>query len=145
MKRSMFVSLAIVAGFACHTDLSAPSSAAGLTLTLAVARTELARGEPDTITMTLTNTNSYAVSLSGGACEPSPYIVDAGGATVVPAGGGWVCIDILRRLNLAAGERYARTFVWQTGPFDAGVYSAYATFTAHETRLATRPVSVRLN
>ncbi len=59
--------------------------------------------------------------------------------------GDWVCIAILRRLTLAAGERHTGTFVWLTSPFAPGLYSFYATFSAQERHLATQPVSVRLN
>ena len=145
MKPRMFASLAILAALACHNEPLAPSSAAGLTLALALTRAELQQGEPDTITMTLTNTNRYSVSLSGDACEPRPYITDARGVTVVPSGGDWVCIAVFQRRDLAAGERQTRTFVWLTRPFPPGVYSVYAVFSAREAHLATRPASVRLN
>jgi hypothetical protein len=85
------------------------------------------------------------MSLSGGVCEPRPYVGDARGVTVVPEGGDWICIALLRRLVLAAGERYTRTFVWLTSPFAPGEYSVHATFSAEEMSLATRPASVRLN
>lgn len=145
MNRRTFASLVIVATLACHDGPAAPSSAAGVTLALTMTHTELQRGQPDTITMTLTKANSHAVSLSGGACEPRLYIRDASGVTVVPPGGDWMCIALLRTLNLAAGERRIQTFVWLTRPFPPGVYSVYAAFSAQEMRLATRPASVRLN
>ncbi len=144
MKCRTFVSLVIVATLACH-EPAAPSSSAGVTLTLALTHAELQRGQPDTITMTLTNTNSYAVSLSTGACEPRPHVSDASGVTVVPPGGDWVCIAVLRKLNLAAGEPYTRTFVWLMSPLAPGAYSVYATCSAQEMHLATQPTSVRLN
>lgn len=145
MKPRTFALLAVVAALACHNEPLAPSSADGLTLTLALTRAELQRGEPDTITMTLTNTNRHSVSLSGGVCEPRPYISDARGVTVVPPGGDWVCIALLRRLDLAAGEQHIRTFVWLTSSFPPGVYSVYAAFSAEEVSLETRPAWVRLN
>lgn len=143
MRTRTFASLLVLAGLACQGDPS--SSVAGVTLDLAVTRTTLQRGELDTLTMTLTNTNAYPVSLSGGACEPSVYVVDGRGATVVPAGGGWVCIAVLRRLNLAPGERFTRSYLWQTDALEAGVYRAHSTFNSEELRLATEPISVRLN
>lgn len=143
MKRPAFAALLVVTGLACQGDPS--SSVAGVTLDLAVARTTLQRGELDTLTMTVTNTNAFPVSLSGGACEPSVYIVDGLGTTVVPAGGGWVCIAMLRRLRLAPGEQYARSYVWQTDSLPTGVYRAHATFESQELRLATRPIAVKLN
>ena len=143
MTLRMFASLLVVVGLACQGDPS--SSVAGVTLDLAVTRTTLQRGGLDTLTMTLTNTNAYPVSLSGGACEPSVYVVDGRGATVVPAGGGWVCIMVIRALRLAPGEQYARSFVWQTDSLAAGVYWAHATFNSEELRLATKAVAVRLN
>ena len=145
MRPRTFASLAVVTALACHEGPTTPSAAGGLTLALALARTELQRGEPDTITMTLTNSNAYPVSLSGDVCEPRPYITDAHGVTVLPSGGDWFCIDVLIRLTLAAGERQTRTFAWLTSAFSSGTYSVYATFTAHEVRLATQPTSVRLN
>jgi len=94
--------------------------------------------------MTLTNTNRYSVSLGTGACEPSPLVKDARGVTVVPAGGGWICIAVLLRLVLAPGEHYQRTFVWETGPFAPGNYSVYATFSAGEVNLTTPAQVVQL-
>lgn len=143
MKRRTFAALLVLAGLACQGDPS--SSVAGVTLDLAVTRTTLQRGELDTLTMTVTNTNAYPVSLSGGACEPSVYVVDGRGTTVVPAGGGWVCIMVIRALRLAPGERYARSYVWQTDSLPAGVYRAHATFETEELRLATKPIAVQLN
>jgi hypothetical protein len=145
MRCRTFGSIVIVATLACHDGPAAPSSVAGVTLTLALTHTELQQGQPDTIAMTVTNANSHAVSLSGGACEPRVYIRDASGVTVVPPGGDWMCIALLRTLNLAAGERRTTTFVWLTRPFPPGVYSVYAAFSAQEMRLATRPTSVLLN
>jgi hypothetical protein len=71
--------------------------------------------------------------------------MDAHGVTVVPAGGGWMCIAVLRRLVLAPRERYTRTFVWETSPFAPGNYSVYATFAAVEVKLVTSPVLIRVN
>jgi hypothetical protein len=145
MKSQTFAPLIALAALACRSEPFAPSSAKGLTLTLALAHTELQRGAPDSIAMTLTNTNRHSVSLSGGACEPRPYVTDVRGATVVPGRGGWICIAVLRRLLLAPGERYTRTFVWETGAFAPGSYFVHSKFAAEEVSLATRPTSVRLN
>src|SRR5437879_12623183 len=94
MRPRTFASLAVVTALACHEGPTTPSAAGGLTLALALARTELQRGEPDTITMTLTNSNAYPVSLSGDVCEPRPYITDARRVTFVPSCGGWCCIAV---------------------------------------------------
>src|SRR5881409_3808561 len=106
MKPHMFAPLLILVVLACHNEPIAPSSAAGLTLALAPSHTELQRGQPDSLFMTLTNTNGHSVSLNGGVCEPRPYVTDAHGVIVVPAGGDWICIAVLRRLVLAPAERY---------------------------------------
>ena len=145
MKSQEFAPLIILAILACHDEPVAPSSAAGLTLALALAHTEVQRGQPDSVFMILTNTNPHSVALNGGVCEPRPYVSDAHGGIVVPAGGDWICIAIVRRLVLTAGQRYTQTFVWQTGSFAPGNYSVYATFTAEEVKLATPAASVRLN
>ncbi len=145
MKSPTFATLLTVAALACYGEPVAPNSARGLTLTLTLSGSDLQRGQPDTVLMTLTNANRHAVSLSGGVCEPRPYVSDARGVTVVPEGGDWICIALLRRLILAAGERYTRTFVWSTSAFAPGEYSVYATFSAEGVSLATRPASVRLN
>jgi intracellular proteinase inhibitor BsuPI len=145
MRPLTFASLIVVAALACQREPVSPRSAKGLTLTLALAQTELQRGEPDSVVMTLTNTNRHYVSLSGGACEPRAYVRDASGVTVVPQGGDWFCIAVLRSLVLAPGERYTHTFVWQTGPFTPGNYSVHATFAAEGVTLATPPASVRVN
>jgi hypothetical protein len=143
MTPRWFALLAVGVLFACHEPF-APSSDRGLTLSLTVAPTELQRGEADTITMTLTNTNRHAVSLSGDACQPRGYVTDPRGVTVIPPGGDWLCIALLQRRVLAAGERFSRAFVWGTDSFAPGVYTVHATFTAEEVELTTRPVSVRV-
>jgi len=146
MKHRLFTTLAIVGALgACHGEPLAPSAARGLTLSLALSRTELQRGEPDTLTMTLTNTNDHSVSLSGGVCEPRPYVADSRGVTVVPPGGDWYCILVLIKRQLAAGEHVSRTFVWDTTLFAPGVYSAHTAFAAEGVELATQPLTVRLN
>lgn len=134
----------ILAASACRNEVTAPDSANGLRLTVAVTHAELQRGQPDTVTTTLTNTNLHPVTLSMGACELLPYVTDATGATVFPAG-GWVCILSIRVLTLAPGERYTSTVVWETAGFAPGVYSARATFSMEGGRLVAAPVSVRLN
>ena len=145
MRTRTFASILILAANACRNEPTAPGSAKGLTLTAAVTQAELQRGQPDTVTMTLTNTNPHPVTLGVGACEPLPYVRDATGATVVPSGGYWVCVLSLRTLRLSPGERYAKTFVWETAAFTPGAYSVHATFSAEGVRLETPPVSVRVN
>jgi len=146
MNRRLFAELAIAGVLvACQGEPVAPSAAGGLTLSLALSRTVLQRGEPDTLTMTLTNTNDHPVSLSGGACEPRPYVADPHDVTVVPPGGDWFCIAVLVSRHLAAGEHVSRAFVWDTTPFAPGVYSAHAAFSAQGVELATQPMTVRLN
>ena len=144
MKSQGYASLVALGALACQSEPVAPSSAKGLTLSLAVAHKEIQRGAPDLVVMTLTNTNRYSVSLSTGACEPSPFVKDARGVTVVPAGCGWICIAVLLRLVLAPGEQYQRTFLWETGPLAPGNYSVYATFSAGEVNLTTPGEVVQL-
>ncbi len=139
-----YASLFALGALACQSEPVAPGSAKGLTLSVAVAHKEIERGAPDSVVMTLTNTNPYAVSLSTGACEPSPFVKDAQGVTVVPPGDGWICIAVLLRFVLAPGQQFQRTFVWETSPFAAGNYSIYATFSAEEVSLRTPAEVVQL-
>jgi hypothetical protein len=139
-----YSALIALGALACHSEPVAPRSGKGLTLSLAVAHQEIDRGAPDSLVMTLTNTNPYSVSLSTGTCEPSPFVKDARGVTVVPPSGGWICIAVLLRLVLAPGEQFRRTFVWDTSPFAVGSYSVYATFSAADVNLTTPPAAVQL-
>jgi len=108
MGLQTFTLLTIVVTLACHNEPVTPGSAAGLTVTVPLSRTELQPGQPDTVTITLTNTNDYSVSLNESGCPLLPYITNAHGVTVVPTAGDWACIAVLRRLDLAAGERQTR-------------------------------------
>ena len=144
IKFLSYPSLFALGVLACQSEPVAPSSAKGLTLSLALAHKEIERGAPDSVAMTLTNTNPYSVSLSTGACEPSPFVNDARGVTVVPPGGGWICIAVLLKLLLAPGQQFQRTFVWETSPFAPGNYSVYATFSADEVSLTTPAEVVQL-
>jgi hypothetical protein len=147
MHRRALASLAIVAALACRNDPAAPGAAAagGLTLALALTRTELPHGEPDTITVTLTNASSHPVVLNGGVCEPHPYVTNERRVMVTPSGIDWVCRLVLVRFELAPLERRTRTYVWQTGSLAPGVYSVFATFTAEQVTLTTPPTAVRVN
>jgi hypothetical protein len=146
MHRPAFASLAIVAALACHNDPAAPGAAAGgLTLALALTRTELPHGEPDTITMTLTNTTHFPVTLTGDACQPRPYVTNERRVAVSPSGIDWVCMAVLVRYELAPLERRISTSVWQTGALAPGVYSVSATFKTDQVSLTTPPAAVRVN
>jgi len=145
MKRRFFAPLALLAALACRNQPLAPSSAAGLTLALTLTRTSLQRGESDTITITLTNTNPDTVFLGVGGCPLVFFVTDARGATVVPAGGNWFCIDILTRLTLSPGEREAVPFIWDTRSSLPGIYSVYGTFSAETVHLQTPQAAVQLN
>src|SRR5437016_14603040 len=103
MKSQGYASLVALGALACQSEPVAPSSAKGLTLSLAVAHKEIQRGARDSVVMTLTNTNRYSVSLSTGACEPSPFVKDARSVTVVPVGGAWMRIADFCRLVFAPG------------------------------------------
>jgi hypothetical protein len=105
----------------------------------------LQRGESDTITVTLTNTSSDTLSLGVGGCPLVVFVKDARGATVVPAGGDWFCIEILKRLTLASGEHETAPFIWDTQSLVPGVYSVYGTFSAETIHLQTPQTAVQLN
>ena len=137
--------LVAIAVLACRDEPSGLSETRGVTLNLTLSSTNLTRGQQDTITMTVTNTNPRRVTLTGGACEPRPYVTDSHGDVVVPPGGAWPCILLLRRLQLVPGERFVRSFIWNTDSQVAGVYSVSAAFRSEEVELATPQQLVRLN
>src|SRR6266576_3007666 len=109
---------------------------------LTLSSNQLNGGQSDTLAMTLTNTTSRSVSLSTGACDPRPIIVDTHNHVVV---GAEPCILILLRLQLAPGEQHRRLFVWRTDSLSPGVYYVRATFRSEEVKLATPSETVRLN
>lgn len=80
-----------------------------------------------------------------GGCPLLFYVADAYGATVVPSGGGWVCIEIIARTTIPAGGRLSRTFEFDTAPLAPGIYSVYATFTAEGLELATPHTTIALS
>ncbi len=155
MRPQVFAPLTALTLFTCHEQPLAPSSAAGLTLTLSVTRSAIRGGEPDTITVALANTTNQIVSLHfASGCQLLPYITNDRGSLVLPPGGAWVCTANLSQLDLAAGDRRTSTFVW-TGstefasempllPLPTGTYSIYATLSAQEVHLAAKPVPVQL-
>jgi len=53
MGLQTFTLLTIVVTLACHNEPVTPGSAAGLTVTVPLSRTELQPGQPDTVTITL--------------------------------------------------------------------------------------------
>src|SRR6266566_2024386 len=99
MNPRLFAALAVGGLLACHSEPTGPSSRGGLRLSLALSAPQLQRGELDTIAVTIKNTNRYSVSLSVGGCPLLFYVTDARGATVVPSGGGWVCVLIARQMT----------------------------------------------
>ncbi len=148
MRPYTFVAVAVLGPVACSHQPMAPrdpSSAEGLTLSLAVTHSQPQRGESDSITVTLTNTNPDTVSLIVGGCPLLFYVTDAGGMTVVPAGGDWVCIAVIGRLQLAPGGHESRTFVWTTTSLPPGAYSVYGTFAADGLHLAPATTAVQLH
>jgi hypothetical protein len=126
------------------TDAVAPSSDGGLTLSLAVSAAAVPRGTPDTLVLTLTNTSYRLVSLTAGGCPLLFYVTDAGGETVVPSGGHWVCVAIITRIVLAPGAHETRRFIWATDAHEPGSYRVFGTFAAGDVRLATPGESVRI-
>ena len=145
MTRFLLSTLVIVAALGCRAEPLAPPSARGLTLGLTLTRTSLQMGQADTITLTLTNTSPHTVSLAAGGCPLLFYVKDAAGATVVPAGGDWFCIAILKRLVLPPGQPEAASFTWDTRSFSTGIYSVYGTFSAEGIHLQTPTAPVQLN
>jgi len=144
MNSRLFAALAVGGLLACHGEPTGLSSRGGIRLSLALSAPQLQRGELDTIAVTITNTNRYSVSLSVGGCPLLFYVTDARGATVVPSGGGWVCVLIVRQMTLAPGADQTQTFVWDTHPFDTGPYAVYGTFAAEGIQLATPRAAVQL-
>ncbi len=159
MKRFLIGIAALAVSASCDSGplgpRSASDTAAGLTLSLAVSRSQLRAGDLDSITISLVNNNDHAVSLSfGSGCQILPYVTDARGTTVLPGGGGWTCTMAISKLDLAAGERHTGVLVWSGSsafasempmrPLPSGVYSVFAVLSAGEVRLATSPVNVLL-
>jgi hypothetical protein len=144
MRFRLVTCFVAVAALACHDEPSAVTEVRGVRLDLALSSANPSRGQQDTITMTVTNTGPRLVTLTGGVCEPRPYITDSRGGVVVPPGGAWPCVLSLRRLQLVPGEHFVRAFVWNTGQQVAGVYGVSAAFTSEEVTLATPEQLVRL-
>ena len=144
MRSSWFASLVILATVGC-SESAEPASSVGVTLTLTVSSATLPRGQPDTVTMTVTNTGSWRVTLTGGACEPQAQVINSSGEVIVPPGGEYPCVRVLRRLELALGQRYIQSFVWNTDTLPSGTYRVSATFASEQVQLATVPIVVQLN
>jgi len=138
---------------ACERQPLAPNAAMGLALSMSATSQSIQGGQLDTLTILLSNASDSAVTLSfGSGCQVLPYIADAHGATVLPAGGGWFCTANITRLTLAPNERRASTLLW-TGstefasemplrPLPAGRYSIWVTLTAQQVQLQSTPLSV---
>lgn len=144
MNSRLFAGLVLVSLAACQ-DSTALHSATNVTLTVTASFTNLRRAQSDTITMTLTNAGPWRVRLSGSPCEPRVQILDEAGAIVVPPGGAVPCTRMLRQLDLAPGERFVQSFVWETDSVPRGFYSVSATFTSEEVQLVAAPLVVELN
>jgi len=145
MNLRLFGAFAVGAVLACQGEPLGPSSAGGLTLSLALSSLQLQRGEPDSIAVTLTNRDRNAVSLSAGGCPLLFYVTDARGASVVPSGGDWICIDIISRITLAPGAQQTQTFLWDTHSVAPGRYAVFGTFVADGIRLSTARAAVDVN
>ncbi len=144
MRLSRFAALVFLIAAAC-SDSAGLGSTTGVTLTLVLSTTNLRRADADTITMTVRNNGPRGVTLTGGVCEPRAQVVNGSGEIVVPPGGQAPCVLVLRRLELAPGEKLVRSFVWNTSSLPAGTYRVSATFTSEEVQLATAPVTIELN
>ena len=155
MITRMFTPLVAAAMLACAHEPLAPSSGAGVSLSLSVSREVIQAGQLDTITIVLRNTTNRAVTLSfGSGCQLLPYIADARGTVVLPSGGAWMCTAIVTTLTLAPGETRSSILVW-TGTTEfasemplrslpPGRYSIWARLPAGQVQLQTPPVSVWL-
>ena len=122
MRQTLLAAAFLLAALACRNQPLAPlppASGKGLALALTLSR--------------------------AGGCPLLFCIQDAGGATVVPAGGDWVCIAIVQVLMLPPGQHSARAFPWDTHSFAPGLYLAHGTFTGGGLQLATPRISIVLN
>ena len=144
MRSLWFVGLAAFATFGCR-ESTAPASAGDVTLTLALSATNVRRLVDDTITMTVRNIGPRRVTLTGGVCEPRAQVVNSSGEIVEPPGGETPCVRSLRRLELAPGQAFERSLVWNTASVPAGIYRVSASFVSEEVQLVTGPVAVELN
>lgn len=140
MKLRIAALLTGIGALGCH---GAPLGPPGLTFTLAVARTALLPGQPDTISVTLTNTTSDPIALTVGGCPMLFYVIDGHGNRVVPTG-DWVCIASIGRMTLAPGAQLVRAFVWETAGVAPGAFTVYGTFTAQGFELQTARVRVQV-
>src|ERR1700747_3120606 len=107
LTRSILPVLSLIAALGCHKELLAPTgpaSADGLSVALRVTYAALRVGQSDSITVTLTNTKPDTVSLQVGGCPLVFYVQDSNGAAVVPAGGAWICADIVQLKSLPPGQ-----------------------------------------
>ena len=102
-------------------------------------------GTPDTIRITAMNTSDRAVTLHfPSGCQITPYVRNAAGQLIVPAGGGWVCTEVLTTLEFQPQESKTQSFVWSTDSLPPGPYSVYATFAATEGSQESNHVAVVL-
>ncbi len=97
---------AAVVVFACSEPATAPSSANGLSLSVATTRSDLQGGQLDTITTTLRNAADTAVTLHfSSGCQLLPYVADHNGIIVLPDRGSWICAMQGRTGTTGAGPQ----------------------------------------
>lgn len=114
--RSALVALSI-GTLGCH-DAFAPTSSTEVgpnlvRLTVSASASDVPRGLPTTIRATVANDGSESVTLHfRDSCQINPYVRNAAGEIVLPAGGGWGCAAMLTDLTLPPGKSVTREFIW---------------------------------
>ena len=101
------------------SDATAPLSSTQIganqvRLTVSASSSEVTRGTPVNLNVTLVNEGTQPVTLHfGDSCQINPYIRNADGTIVLPAGGGWMGMTVLTDLTLGPQESVSRDFVWR--------------------------------
>ncbi|HJU75834.1 MAG TPA: hypothetical protein VJ717_18985 [Gemmatimonadaceae bacterium] len=138
----------------CMQDPAVPKIRDEVVLRIAVSRTSIRLGEPDTIRVTATNNFGEPVSIRfPNACQVFAFIRDPRGRIVTPED-GWTCLPVVTTLNLAKDEARTFTFVWtgnnvfagglEPSPLPPGEYFATATMQAGDFVVHSPPVRLNL-
>lgn len=110
--------VATTGGCGGSTGPVATARVGAIRLSVSSSSTEVVRGSPVTFRVHLVNEGTEATTLHfGDSCQINPYVRNALGEMVLPAGGGWYCLAVITRLTLLPGEPVVREFVW-TGSTD---------------------------
>ena len=105
----------VVATAACSgsTGPDATTRVGSIRLSVSSSSAEVVRGSPVTFRIELLNEGGEAVTLHfGDSCQIVPYVRNALGETVLPTGGGWVCLTVVTALTLLPGQPVVREYVW---------------------------------